>query len=160
MTPLLIAVGKYTRDLLSHPEGLIKFGRENFDVVQFDEDFILIDTLDTITPVSFSEKFDATNENMKYQSYTKRSITMDFYGLNAQSLATRFRMLNRSQLSRDLQKQYGVSIFGATRLVDVKQLTGKQYTNRVQVEFLVHYNEVVNVDTLRIDTEQLEFSIN
>jgi hypothetical protein len=160
MTPLLIAVGKYTRDLLPHPESLIKFGRENFDVVQFDEDFILIDTLDTITPVAFSESFDETAERMTYQSYTKRSITMDFYGLNAQSLATKFRMLNRSQLSRDLQKQYGVSIFGATRLVDVKQLTGKQYTNRVQVEFLVHYNEVVNVDTLRIDTEQLEFLIN
>lgn len=156
MTPLLIALGKYTRDLLGHPESLIKFGRENFDQVQFDTDFIAIDTLDSITPVAFSETFDGEDEVMTYQSYTKRTVTMDFYGTNAQSLATQFRMLNRSQNSRDLQKQYGVAIFGATRLVDVKQLTGKQYTNRVQLEFVVHYNEVVNVDTLRIDTEQLE----
>ena len=82
--------------------------------------------------------------------------TLSFYGAAAWSTATRFALLIQSQASRDLQEALGLGVYQASGLTDVKMLTSQQYGERQELTLNVRYATAADIDTLRIDTAQIE----
>lgn len=155
MDPLYILLMRYARDLLSHPEQFIKAGRQNFDRQQFEQPYIVVDSTAGDVPLSTSETYDDTAEQMTYSEQVSRPITFDFYGPGAALRARKFRIMVRTQLSSDLQGNLGITVFHPTTITDVKALTGQQYGERMQLQCQVHYSPSLIVGILRIDTAQL-----
>lgn len=153
--PLYIALMRFTRDLLSHPEGFIKSGRQNFDRQHFEQPYIVVDSLSGDLPLTSSEKYDGDLEQMTYSEHVSRAVTFDFYGPTAHDLCRRFRLLARSQASLELQSNLGITVFHPTAATDLKSLTGQQYGERMQLQCQVHYSPSLIVGILRIDIAQL-----
>jgi hypothetical protein len=93
---------------------------------------------------------------MTFQQQWQAPVTLSFYGAEAWSTATRFALLIQSQASLELQESLGLGVYQASGLIDVKMLTGQQYGERQELSLNVRYATTVNVDTLRIDTAQIE----
>lgn len=153
--PVYIALMRFIRDLLPHPESFIKAGRQNFDRTHFEQPYIVVDSLAGDVPLTSSESYDGGTEQMTYAEYVSRPITFDFYGPTAVDLCRRFRLLARSESSLQLQQSLGVTVWHPGAATDVKALTGQQYGERMQLQCQVHYCPSVVVDILRIDTAQL-----
>ena len=153
--PVLIQLARFVRDLLPHSEDLIKIGRQNFDRVAFETDYIVIDSLAADIPLASSEGYDGAGEEMTYTELVSRPVTFDFYGFNAHANCRKFRLLARSQASLELQDALGITVWHPGGATDVKSLTGQQYGERMQLECQVHYSPSLVVDILRIDTAQL-----
>jgi len=153
--PILIELQRYVRDLLGHPEEFIKAGRQNFDRKQFEQPYIVVDSLSGDIPLASSADYDSDAERMRYVELVSRTFTFDFYGPTAATLCSNFRLLSRGELSLDLQAALNITVFHPTAATNVKQLTGQQYGERMQLECQVHYSPSLIVDILRIDTVQL-----
>lgn len=153
--PILIQLQRYVRDLLIHPEEFVKAGRQNFDRKQFEQPYIVVDSLSGDIPLASSTKYDEVNEQMQYSELVSRAFTFDFYGPTAVELCSRFRLLARSEISLDLQAALNITVFHPGAATNLKQLTGQQYGERMQLECQVHYSPSLIVDILRIDTAQL-----
>lgn len=153
--PLYIALMRYTRDLLVHPEAFIKAGRQNFDREHFEQPYIVVDSVAGDVPLSSSEVYDGVTEQMTYSEHVSRPVTFDFYGPTAHELCRKFRLLARSQSSLELQGNLGITVFHPTAATDLKSLTGQQYGERMQLQCQVHYSPSLIVGILRIDTAQL-----
>jgi len=154
--PLMLAIGQFVRDLLTYDEQLIKFGRQNFEQADFEQNYIVIDALGLQQRVASLEDYDGEAEVLSLGGIWKGPVTLDFYGDGAYSRAIDFSLRVRSQAAFDLKKVLGVEIQQPKGPIDVKQLTGQQYGERQQLELMVSHSANVNIDTLRIDTAQLE----
>lgn len=153
--PVLVNLARFVRDLLPHPEDYIKLGRQNFDRKEFEQPYIVVDSLAGDVPLSSSEQYDGETETMVYSERVSRLCTFDFYGPTAHTLCRNFRLLARSQASIELQEALGITVWHPGAATDVKSLTGQQYGERMQLECQVHYSPSLVVDILRIDTAQL-----
>ncbi|MBL1319590.1 MAG: hypothetical protein JKY80_02150 [Mariprofundaceae bacterium] len=144
------------RDLLAYNEQLIRVGRQNFERVQFETDYIVVDNLGAMQRIASGQTFDDVAENMVYDALLSGRVTVDFYGSNAYATATTLGLLMNSQAALELKDLYAITLYQSAGLTDVKALTGQQYGERVQIEFTatISVKEVVN--TLRIDTAQIE----
>lgn len=153
--PIIIQLKRFARDLLPHPEDLIKSGRVNFDRKEFEMNYIVVDSLAGDVPLASSERYDGEAEQMEYSEYVSRLFTFDFYGPAAHANCRRFRLLSRSEASLELQQALGITVWHPGAATDLKSLTGQQYGERMQLECQVHYSPSEVVDILRIDTAQL-----
>ena len=153
--PILIQLKRYVRDLLVHPEQYVKDGRQNFNRQEFEQPYIVVDSLSGDIPLASSTKYDEDAEQMQYSELVSRAFTFDFYGPNAATLCSNFRLLSRSEASLDLQAALNITVFHPRAATNVKQLTGQQYGERMQLECQVHYSPSLIVDILRIDIAQL-----
>lgn len=149
--PILIKLAIVIRDLLGHPEDLIKFGRLDEEQEQQNIDYIVIDSLGQEVPLSKSEKFDGDAEEITYSVHVSKPVTIDFFGDSAYTLARKLKVLQPSQKSKNLQFAQGINMQSFRGPTDVRQLTGYQWGNRLQLESNVQYSVSENVDTLRID---------
>lgn len=151
-------VAMLTRDLLLYDPNLICIGRTNAKVEDFKKPFITIDATGQAVPLGNSSKYDGANEKMHYSVLINTPIVMSFFGDNeAYQRATHFSLMLRSQLSRELQIKYNISILNISAITDVKALTGEQYYNRLDIGFDVVHNENISIETLRIDEPQFKF---
>lgn len=153
--PLLIAVARFTRDLLSYDEELISIGRNNDKLENATDNRIAIDSTSPSSRLSSSTNFDGDEEKMHLSAKMQKPVVLSFYGLNAYDVADDFILMQKSQLSYDLQNEYGISVYLISSVLDVKQLTGSSYINRLDVSINVVYNKSKIIDTLRIDESQL-----
>lgn len=146
----------YVRDLLAHPESLIKIGRLGEDITDFTTDYIGVDALGAAVRMASGQKYDGTAEQMTYAQQWQLPVTLSFYGDNAWQLGTKLAVLIPSQASYELQQSLGIGVFQASQLTDVKILAGQQYGNRYELALNVRFSIQAIVDTLRIDTAQIE----
>ncbi len=153
--PIIIQLKRFVRDLLVHPENLIKSGRVNFDRKDFEMNYIVVDSLAADVPLTSSERYDGEIEKMEYSELVSRLCTFDFYGPAAHANCRKFRLLARSQASLELQDTLGITVWHPGGATDLKSLTRQQYGERMQLECQVHYCPTLVVDILRIDTAQL-----
>jgi len=145
------------RDLLDVNESLILPGRNNKPQGDFNTNFIEVDTLGPDTPLAATEDYNKNTEIMTHNVNAFQVMTVDFFGDDAHLNAATFRVLMRSDKALQIAKTLGIGIKAVTSFINLRQLNGQQYENRVQVEFGVHYNSTVELNVLRIDTAQLEF---
>ncbi|MCK9246075.1 MAG: hypothetical protein M0P11_03875 [Anaerolineaceae bacterium] len=158
--PALILLARVVRDLLPHPEELIKIGREGIVRGQFDKDYIAIDSLAPAQPLARGKSYDGVAEKLTISSRMRQAVTLDFYGLNAYTNAEKLQLLLKSDKALDLQEQHVITVGAVSQVTDVKALTGQQYGNRVQVELTIQYSPSVVLDVLRIDVAVVEVLSN
>lgn len=152
-------LANYTKDLLTYDASLIVIGRENMRKVNSSLGYIVIDELVSV-PAGTPQSFDGDAEKQEFAVQMKGDFTLDFYGTNARTNAVNFQALQGSQKSYELQRDLGFAVYHATSFRNLKNLEGSQYKNRYQIEVSLYYNEVITVDTLRIDTAQTTFIID
>ena len=152
----LIRVAKFTRDLLEVDEQLIRIGRQNFEREEFETAYIVIDAIGAALRSGSMETYDGDAEQLSLGAIWKGPVTLDFYGDDAYTRANDFSLRMRSQAARELRRALGISIYQVSGITDVKALTGQQYGERMQVTATVEISNQVTIDTLRIDTAQLE----
>lgn len=155
MNESLRQTAMYVRDLLDYDESLIRIGREGFDIEDFTISYIAVDSLGAAQRLGAGETYDGDAEVMAYAEQWQAPVTLSFYGNGAWQRASDFSALTRSQKSLELQTAQGIAVHKASGLTDVKILTGQQYGERVELALNVQYSVGVNVDTLRIDHEQI-----
>ena len=153
---ILIRAAKFTRDLLVVDESTIKIGRENNDRDDHDKDYIVVDALGKMIQTGYLETFDPDLEQLSIGGVWAGTITLDFYGKDTYTRAINFGLLARSQKAYELKRSLGIAIYNATGPTDVKALTGSEYDERTQLEFNVQISFDTAIDTLRIDTTQLD----
>lgn len=154
--PPLIRLAKFTRDLLSVDEQLVRVGRLNFERDDFDDTLIAIDSIGPATRLASSQSFDGAAELMSYSDTHSLPVTINFFGDTAYTLSAAFRLSLRSQPSIELQRLYEVTVFQPSTVTDLKHLAGSGYTDRVELTLNIHVVDTIDIDTLRIDTPQFE----
>lgn len=151
----------FTRDLLSQPEGtVVIIGRENMKRNNFTDLQIVIDNIDVSTPIGFSTYYDGESEKMFYYAKISAPATINFYGDGAYQEAMKFSLLWGSQIGYQLGLNNMVEINQVSGILDLKQLTGDQYSERLQLSLIIKFNEQIDQPTLRVDTLQSNFLIN
>ena len=83
-------------------------------------------------------------------------MTLSFYGPNAWTTATQFGLLIQSQKALELQESLGLGVYQVSTITDVKILAGMTYGERQDMTLNVRFAISVDVNTLRIDTAELE----
>ncbi len=158
MNEVIRQTALFVRDLLTYDEQLIRLGRKNYDIEDFSIAYIGVDTLGASVRMGGGERFDPVAEVMSYQQQFQTPVTLSFYGDGAWTRATEFSLRIKSQKSFELQTAQGIAVFLASGLTDVKVLTGQQYGERQELTLNVQFGISVNIDTLRIDTEQINLT--
>lgn len=156
MNDALAKTATFVRDLLDYDEQLIRVGRLGFDIDDFETAYIGVDALGAANRLGGGETYDGDAETMRYQQQWRAPVTLSFYGAGAWGRASNFVLLVKSQKAYELQRTLGIGVFQTSQLTDVKILTGQQYGERIEIAFNVQYSISASVDTLRIDTAQLE----
>lgn len=156
MNETLKRVSLFVRDLLSYDEQLIRMGRQNFEQEEYETAYIVIDGLGQQAQTATLETYDGENEVMSLGGIWRGPVTLDFYATGAYNRAIDFILRARSQAALELKQALAITIYHATGPTDVKQLTGQQYGERIQIEMQVEISLDVDIDTLYIDQEQLE----
>lgn len=147
---------KYVRDLLGQPEpDVMTLGRENAPRGNTNDLQIVVDTLAPAQILGDSSTFDGVAESMQFSALYQSVMTVDFYGNGAYAEAVRFIGLNRSQAAADLKHDLCIDVGVPSQIQDLKYLSGKQYSERYQVELTLTHSFVTDVATKRIDTAQL-----
>ena len=152
----LIRVAKFVRDLLAVDEQLVRIGRQNFERKQFEAGYIVVDGLGALLRSGSLETYDGDAEQISLGTVWKGPVTLDFYGEDAYTRANDFSLRICSQAARELRRTLGITIYQVSGITDVKALTGQQYGERMQVAVTIEISNQVVIDTLRIDTAQLE----
>lgn len=151
-------VGNFAIALINDSSVGVKKARANHKKTDFSKGLILVDNLGVALKYGTSDDFDYNNEIKSYNSFYKQVFTFDFYGDNAYELATRFIALLRTQRSYDLQTERGLKFYYPTNLVRLDDKIGETYFKRYQTEVEVLYSDNVELETLRIDTAQIELT--
>jgi len=156
MNSILQKMGGFVRDLLSISESFIKIGRYNFEDDNFETSYISIDTLTPSKLLSSASKFDGDEEEEAYSQNWLMPVILTFWGNNAYTNANKFSLLLPSQKALELSSTLGIDVLKVTNFTDVRLLAGKQYNNRLELNLNILYTISASVDTLRIDTAQVE----
>lgn len=153
---LLFRVGELVRILTNAQKGELYIGRENILNKDYTKRIFVVDELPPATVLSSGEKFNGTTEVMKFVTMYRHDVTIDVYGATAHLEASKLVGLLRSQLAHDTKTALGLSGFNVSSKTDLKELTGTQYINRIQLACVVHNCETVEIQTMRIDTATLQ----
>lgn len=161
MNPATIGLARFTRDLLAQPEfTVIQIGRNNFRRDDFSSLQIIIDSLGPAVRMNTSEKYDGETELINYAQQYRAPCTVNFYGDDAYTQASKFALLTQSQAGYELQLEHGIAVFSVGSITDLKWLTGEQYSARYEIALQVQYTINASVSALRIDTAQTDIITN
>jgi len=157
---ILTKVADYITELLSIGPEQVLIGRENATIETFENDFIVVDSLTPALPISTNREYDKENEIESFVTFLEMKVTLEFYGANAYSNAFKFLNLQNSQLARDLQKKYEITLYKTGSINNLKQIVGDRYFERYEVELKVQFVEKTSIETLRIDEIVLDEILN
>ena len=156
MNEALRQVAMFIRDLLGYDEQLIRIGRLNTDIEDFTTPYIGVDSLGQAIRLSSGQDYDGEAEVMTHAQNWRAPVTVTFYGDGAWGRANKFALLTSSQKGFELQQAQGIGVLLAGGITDVKILAGQQYGERQELTLNVLYSVSADIDTLRIDTAQVE----
>jgi len=146
----------FVRNLLVISETQIKIGRVNWDIADMTTSYIAIDTVSPATRVSLGDHFDSDNDNEIYYEEWQTPIIISFYGDDAYTNANKFRLSLRSENSRVLQESLSLAVYAATSLIDIKNLTGTKFNNRLDLSLNVNYTTQLSVEAESLLEAQTE----
>lgn len=149
---ILTKIAQYVSDLGFDN---IILGRLNYNNIDFNNDLIVVDTL-AINMLGSSDAYDGDTEVIAYATKYKGVFTVNFYGDNADTNASDFINKCRSQSGYDSEVSNGITVYKPTTITDLRTQEGTQYFNRYEVELTVMYFISTDIDTLRIDTANVE----
>jgi len=150
-------MARYVRDLLEYDSNLIRPDKKNFSQDDFGTDYIVINTSQPTKRLTKGRTYDGDKEVMNYNETSSQTFVIEFYGENAFNNVNRFTVLNDSQQARDIRYLQGLTACSVMSQTDVKQMIGSSYGNQINVEINAMISRDIDVDTLRIDTPQIEY---
>jgi hypothetical protein len=150
---MLNLVCDYVKGLLNFDETKIVIGRLNFEANDFNENFIVVDSLN-MKPLGTTEKWN--NDVMIYCTRISANITIDFLGNNSLQNASNFINLQSSQNASDLQNELNIGVFHSKSIKNLKEQVGLNYYMRYQIELVVMTTLETEVNTLNIESAQFE----
>jgi len=159
----LVGLTELTAESLSqggYGEELIKIGRIDWELVDFNNDYVAVDSISPATRVSSGEKFDENGWLISYFEKWRTPVVISFYGDNAYTYADKLRLMLKSELAFELQEELGVAIYAATSVLDVKNLTGRTYNNRIDLNLNVELSIATDVSTSTLDEAQTSILFN
>jgi len=149
---ILEKIANYTTSVMGFNDNDVLIGRDNITIEDFERNIIVVDFLAKPTAVTQDRKYDYTEEKESFNTLFNASFSLEFYGSNAYQNVNNFINLSNSQRSKDYQKINELTVFKPKGYNDLKQLVGKKYFERYEVEILVQYNESLTIDTYRIES--------
>lgn len=152
---MITKVCDYIKDLMPFDASKIVIGRTNFNVEDFSDDFIIVDILN-IVPSARNKTYNGTTEMMSYSTTSKTNVTLDFFGANALDNAMKFINIQSSQKALELQNSLQIGLFHSKNLKNLMEKVGTTYFNRYQIELVVISTSTTDIETLRIDTIQID----
>lgn len=155
-----VLVANYVRDVLQFNETKIVLGRLNFIQDNYTTDRIYIDTLAPRQNLGSNEKFDDVLEKMKYITTFKQVFTIDFIGENLDTNVNDFINLQNSERAILASEENSIRVLLSNNINNVKDLKGKIYYNRTQLEIMVTFSEQTEIDVPRFDTAQTVLTID
>ena len=156
MTDIVQKVCQFTEDLLDYSHNLILRGRDNFERIDFSENYIVVDELVSVEQSTTQKFIGGESRYLKTLNMTA-SVTLDFYGSNALSNAQKWATIKNMQAGIELQQGLGINLKNVSSIRNLKALTGSQYNNRYQVECIAWYNIENEIEINPI--EDLQFNI-
>jgi len=154
---VLVSIANVVKETLSYDESLILIGRENATQENFSNNYIVVDHLAS-TPVSKPKRqYDYDNEVEKFATTMQGTFTLEFYGASSLINHINFMNLTGMQESRWEQKQQGIVIFNAMNSNNRKMTTTSRTYERYEVEIIVQYTIISEVERLRIEEIPTEF---
>ena len=157
MNPVAVAMAIFIRDLLGHSEDLIRIGRYDYSREELEQNFIGVDILGPVRLIGRGSSYDSGAEETTISRMSLATVTIDFYGDGAYTLSQEYMLRLCTQKAFDLiSVNSDVVPHGVVNVTDVKQLTGQQYGERIQVEQNIGVSASLAVPTLRIDAVQTE----
>ena len=156
MTDIVQKVCQFTKQLLDYEHDLILRGRENFEKIDFSQDYIVVDELVSIEE-STTEKFIGEESRFLKVLNMTASMTIDFYGSNALSNAQKWATIKNLQFGKELQQGLRINLKNVSSIRNLKSLTGTQYNNRYQVECVVWFNVEHEIEINPIEGLQFNF---
>jgi len=144
----------YIRDLMEFDEKKIIKARTGYELNIFKDDIIFVDTL-LSNMISKQDTWDPVLEKQKLATVAQSIFTLDFFGDNAYTNATRFINLQSSQLAREVMDTHDVSIYHGMNLRNLKNVGGKTIYERWQLEVSVVDIIKDEIELLRIDEAQI-----
>lgn len=154
--PLCIKLAILIRDLMKLNEGIVLIGRQDILQKDFKTGYIVVDQLGASMRTASGEKYNGTTEVMTFGDSFKAEMTVEFFGFTAYDNAKKLTGILRSQAALDLKHDLGFDVNRVSSVQDVKQLTGQQNGNRLQMTMMAEDNQTVDVETLRIDVAQFK----
>ena len=160
VSPEIKLVSRFVRNLLDYDPNLIEFGRLNEEQENSSLNYIAIDSVLSSNPLAKGSSFNGDTEVQKRTRMFQKDFTISFYGVDAYTNKDLFEMMIGDQKSYDLQFELKVKVFPPKGSIDVKQLMGASYANRIDVTVNVVYNKSIEVSVKRIDTLNHTLIIN
>lgn len=151
--------GLFTKNLFDDAIETV-LARTNYKKIDFTEDLIVVDDLTPAVPLSNIDRFDGVNEKMNYDTFVSQLVTIDFYGDSALDNANQYLGLLRSQKATELKSTYDLNVYSPSSITDLKEQINTNWFNRYQIELTISYMINVEISTLRIETPDLQISIN
>lgn len=149
---ILDKIANYVTSVIQYEEDNVLIGRENITLDDFEKDIIVVDFLSKPQAITQERKYNYDTEKETFETTFNASFSLEFYGVNSYQTVNNFINLSNSQRSKDYQKINELTVFKPKGYNDLKQLVGKRYFERYEVEILVQYNESLTIDTYRIES--------
>lgn len=145
----------YVRDLLQQPEGdVVVLGRDNIDQEDLTSLRIAVDTAGPAKRRNVSRQYDGDAEEMTHAQQWVMPCVINFYGDGAWQEAQKFSLITNGQRGYELQRDSGLAVFLASSIIDVKLLTGENFSNRFELALNIQFTESAIESVLRIDEAQ------
>lgn len=157
---ILIELAKYVTELLSYDETKVIVGRENAVQKTFEENYILVDSLSPAKILTSLKSYDDAKEILTITNILKGTFTLELYGKDAYMNTYKFLAMQNSQFAKDLEKKYQIMVGKGENINNIKQQAGGRYYNRYEIEITIQYNEILQIDALRIEEIPRTFLIN
>lgn len=158
---ILDKLANFATDVLLHPveKVIIENSWTNYKQINWSDNIILVGMVSKRAQGT-SEVFNPIDESIEYVTNYTGTATFTFYGDNSEDNALHFVPLCKAQRSIESANVNEFVYKLPTTVTHIGKVIGSQNQHKYQIEMRVSWNESATVDTLRIDTADIQFLVN
>lgn len=158
---ILDALANFATDVLLHPaeKVIIENSWKNYKQINWSDNIILVGMISKKVQGT-SEIFNPINESIEYVSNYTGIATFTFYGDESEDNALHFVPLCKAERSIQSAKENYFTYKLPKTVTHIGKVVGSQNQHKYQIEMMVAWSESATVETLRIDTADIQFLVN
>lgn len=160
---ILDKLASFATDVLLHPADKVIIDdqqtRANYKQINWTDNLILVGSLSNFNQGT-REVYDPINEVMEYVTLYTTVATFTFYGNDSEENTLHFIALAKSQRAIESAKRNAFVYKFPKTGTRIGKVIGSQNQEKFVVEMRVAWAHSTSVDTLRIDTADIQFLVN
>lgn len=160
---ILEKMAQFAVDVLLHPADKVIIDDQktlaNYKQINWSDNLILVGSL-SVQNQGTREIFNPVDETMEYATLLSTVATFTFYGDDSEENMLHFIALCKSQRAIESAKRNGFVYKFPKTGTRIGKVIGSQNQEKFQVEVRVAWMESATIDTLRIDTADIQFLVN